>query len=194
MHPQHFIGRIAIFLVADILANSSGNCANLLVNSDFGKSYDGWLVSGTCQPFYDDVVGSPDPGSLGMNCLVPGATLEIASQCVDVTPAASADFVGRWTRNTSLPAANTVILEFEAFADPGCRGISLGVFAPTNVSDVAGNSCCGEPWHEAALRNVSLPGGTNSVAVKLGTGTGDVLVFDHLYFGPGSIFADGFER
>lgn len=167
-------------------------CGNLVVNGDFTASHDGWQLSGTCQVFDDDAVGSPVRGSLGMNCLGAGAPSQIASQCVNIA-SGPVDFSARWTRNTSLPPADTVGIGFEAFADGQCAGASLGILAAQSTIDVPGVSCCGEPWREMALSNVALPAGTNSIAVMLATGAGDVLVFDHVFFGLSSIFADAFE-
>lgn len=172
---------------------SYGTCGNLISNGDFGAGIGGWSISGTCQIFYDDVVGSPAPGSLGMNCLIPGATSETASQCSTISPAAEIDFGVRWATNTSVPGANTVQMLVKAYAAEGCAGAVLGVFSPTMSETVPGQACCGGSWRELSSKNTSLPGATRSIETTLVTGAGDVLVFDHVQLELSVIFADGFD-
>lgn len=151
---------------------------NLLSNADFDEGIEGWSLSGACPTFYDSVVGSPDRGSLGLNCLN-GAT-ETASQCVPVFGAAPLDFSIRWVTNFEIPGAGTPNASYSAYASSNCVGAPLATFTPDVIETAAGNACCNAQWTKASRLEQDMPQATRSVLVRFGVGARDVFVFDHI--------------
>ncbi len=180
-------------LLATVLCVTNAASAGFPVNGDFDVDLANWTVSGSCQPFFDEVLGSPQRGSLGLNCLPVTATRSVVTQCVTLAAPTAIDFSVRWSSNTSLPGANTGRFGFFAFAGNNCEGESLGFFPTVMSAIVPGFACCGSEWREESVTNQALPPTSGSVLVLLSAGAGDVLVFDHVVLERSVLFSNSFE-
>lgn len=170
--------RFVFFLT--LAASGASSATNLVTNPDFDTGVAGWKFSGGCgDPGWDDVVGSPAPGALAINC-VNAPSAETAAQCIAVEPT-SVDFSVRTADNGATGPVDFVL---KTYPSQDCSGASNGSFEPSDVKAVPGNACCANSWQEWSRSGIALPAGTKSALVEITAHPNADIAVDHVQLAP----------
>jgi hypothetical protein len=150
--------------------------ANLVANPDFNADVSGWTNAGTAVFSWDGGDGSPGFGSA--NFVGNSSQVGIAnSSCIVLAAPQNIDLYA----NIETPNLEAFNAEALAYTDPGCTN------GESTFGAITSTPLPGPGWQQVSATNVSLPGSTQSIRVRLMATPMDLNLnahVDHVRLGP----------